>query len=252
VPLAERGGAVPAELQDLRDPCRALRPDRVASRIACCQFWNAAEPDLVTVATGEQRRPRGGAHRRHVKAVVAQAFGGQPVQRRCRRDSAEGRRRSEPDVVRKDDGDVRSTLGRGDGFGPVGRRFVRVDLDPALERRIGLGRDIRSSTWRGQHSRQADEEKIDGGTAWRCRPGAKPSDWRYGRGPLSFGPGGRAICDSCALGPERRPLFEGIDSERVSPAQRRPPGARQVAGVQSGARRDGIGGISATPALRNL
>lgn len=75
VPLTECRGTVPVRSQDFGDAGGSLRPERVITRIASHQFGDPAESDLVTVAARKQSRPRGGAHRSHVEAVVAQTTG---------------------------------------------------------------------------------------------------------------------------------------------------------------------------------
>ena len=71
VALAELGGRVPVELEDLRQRSARVRAHRVVARRRRRDLGDAAHPHRVVVAAAQQRRPRRRAQRRRVEAVEA-------------------------------------------------------------------------------------------------------------------------------------------------------------------------------------
>ena len=82
VALAELGRRVAVQLQRHRQGRLGVRPQRAVPRRRGGRLGDAAHPDRVVVAAGEQRLPGRGAQRRGVEPVVPQPACGQPFSRR--------------------------------------------------------------------------------------------------------------------------------------------------------------------------
>ena len=95
VALAELGGRVAVELEDLRQRSARVRPHRVVPRRGRRDLGDAAHPDHVVVAAAQQRRPRRRAQRRRVEAIELQPAGREPLRVRRRARPAERARRTE-------------------------------------------------------------------------------------------------------------------------------------------------------------
>ena len=72
MPLPEPSGEVAVLLEDARKRRAIVRDGRVVSREGSRELADHPEADAMVVAPCQQRRPRGRAERRNVKAVVAQ------------------------------------------------------------------------------------------------------------------------------------------------------------------------------------
>ncbi len=112
VALAELRRRVAVQLQRLGERSARVGADRVVAGRGRRDLGDAAHPDRVMVATGEECLARGGAERRGVEAVVLQAVRGEPLGVRRVDRSAEGARGAEAGVVDQDDQHIRCTLGR--------------------------------------------------------------------------------------------------------------------------------------------
>ena len=76
------------------------------------RLGDAAHPDRVVVAPGQQRLPRRRTQRRRVEAVEPQSSSGQPIGSGRPTRAAERARRTESDIVEQHDQDVRSARRR--------------------------------------------------------------------------------------------------------------------------------------------
>ena len=117
VTLAEHGGAVTVEPQDLGQHRDAGGTHRGVPREGGGNFRDHAEVCAMAVAAGKQSHAAGRTQRGHFEIVVAQPGLGQPVQRRHLDRPAERRSVAEAEVVEKDDHHV-------------GRAFRRLHLEP--------------------------------------------------------------------------------------------------------------------------
>ena len=90
VPLAERRGAVPVVPQDPRQRRAIARKGGRIPGEPARELTDRADADGVAVPPGQQRRPRRGAQRRDVEAVVLQAALGDARVVRCGYRPAEG------------------------------------------------------------------------------------------------------------------------------------------------------------------
>ena len=130
VALAELGGRVAVQLEDLRERSAVVRPLGAVARSRGGDLGDAAHADHVMVAPAQERRPRRRAQRRRVEAVVLQPAGGEPLRVRRRDRAAERAGPGEAHVVEQDDQHVRR----------AGRRTQRLDRS---ERRVRVLRVIR-------------------------------------------------------------------------------------------------------------
>ena len=83
-----------------------------------------------------RQRARRRAHRRGVEATVAQALGGEAVERRRGDVGAEAAELREADVVEHDQHDVGRALGRATRHRPGGRGLDEGGADPTGERLV--------------------------------------------------------------------------------------------------------------------
>ena len=142
--LAELRGGVPVQLQGHRQRRLGVRSQRAVARGRRRGLGDAAHPDRVVVAAGEQCLPGGSAQRSGVEPVVLQAAGGQPLGSRGAARTAERTRCPEPHVVQQHDQHVRGALGRQQR---LDRRVRRVRVLRVV------GRQARSrSVWNRQHA----------------------------------------------------------------------------------------------------
>ena len=79
MPFADHVVAIGVRAQHLGDGAGLARDLAAITGIAGIEIGEAADADRMMVASGEQRRTRGRAHRRGVEAGIAQAFGCQPI-----------------------------------------------------------------------------------------------------------------------------------------------------------------------------
>ena len=117
VTLAEHGGAIAVEPQDLGQIRDAAGAHRGVPREAGGNLRDHAEVCAMAIATGKQRHAAGRTQRRNFEIVVAQPGLGQAIQRRHLDRPSEGRYVAEAHVVEKDDHHV-------------GRTFRRLHLEP--------------------------------------------------------------------------------------------------------------------------
>ena len=103
VALAELRRRIAVQQQRLRQRRAGIGANRVVPGRRGGELRDDAHSHRVVVAPGQQGRPRRGAQRRRVEAVVLQAVPGQPLSRRRRARPAERARRGEADVVEQDD-----------------------------------------------------------------------------------------------------------------------------------------------------
>ena len=109
VPLAQHVVAIAVRAQHFGDGAGLAADLAAIAGIARIEVGEAADADGVMVASGQQRRPRGRAHRRRVEAGVAQAALGDGV------DGRRGDRRAiaaevgEADIVEQDHQDIGGT-----------------------------------------------------------------------------------------------------------------------------------------------
>src|SRR5580765_1433581 len=101
MPFAKGGGAVLIGLKNLRNTCRFPGPLTVIAGKAGCQLRNATSVDRVVVASGEERRSRRRAKRRGMKAVEAQTFVCEALERRGLNRAAKCARLSESNVIKQ-------------------------------------------------------------------------------------------------------------------------------------------------------
>ncbi len=143
VVLAVPGRPVAVLEQNATDGRVVDADDAVVAGIARRLLRDDAEAHRVMVAPGNQRGPRRRTQRCRVEVGVAQAVGGDPVERRRRDDPSEGARRGEADVVGHDQENVRRVLRRHHPRRPIwrGLRCVQLDLTAEFLRRW---RDIAS------------------------------------------------------------------------------------------------------------
>ena len=111
VPLAERGGAVAVVPEDSRERNAVIRDERRVAGEPGRELADRAEADRVAVAAGEERRPRRGAERGDVEAVVADTLVRHPRVVRCVDRAAEGCGIAETRVVDQHHQDVRGPIG---------------------------------------------------------------------------------------------------------------------------------------------
>ena len=133
VVLAEPGGAVAVVPQYLADRGFVLGDEAVVPRVAGRLFGDDAVADRVVVAAGDQRGARRRAQRGRVKVGVAEAVGGDAVERRRRNDAAEGAGDAVAGIVGHDQQNVGCALRWDDACRPVGGRPLRRALDLATE-----------------------------------------------------------------------------------------------------------------------
>ena len=112
VALAELPRRVPVELQHLRERRLRVRTQRTLARRRGRRLGDAAHPDRVVIAPRQQRRPRRSAQRRRVKARIAQALAGEPIERRRSARATKRARRTEPHIVDQHDQHVRRPIRR--------------------------------------------------------------------------------------------------------------------------------------------
>ena len=160
VALAELRGGVPVQLEGQRQRRLRVRPHRAVAGRRRGRLRDAAHPDRVVVAAGEQRLAGRRAERSGVEAVVAQPARGQSLRGRTPDRAAERARSPEADVVEEHDEDVgrarrwEQRLDRRKGrvrvLGVVRRQpdvgLVRdrqdVSSDPCVRHRMLLGESI--------------------------------------------------------------------------------------------------------------
>ncbi len=111
VPLAECGGVVAVEPQDLGEGSDALGALAGLAGERRRHVLHGAGVVGVVVAAGEQRRPRRGAQRARVEVVVAQALAGEAVERGHGDAAAERAGLPEAHVVDEDEHHVRGPGG---------------------------------------------------------------------------------------------------------------------------------------------
>ena len=138
VVLAEPRSAVAIVDQHAADGRLVLADDAVVAGEAGRLFGDDTEAGRVVVTPGDQRSARRRAQRGREDAVVAQAFTGDAVHRRCRDDAAEGARHAKAGVVGDDQQHVGRALGRHHARRPPRLRLQRVVLDDPAE--LGIGR----------------------------------------------------------------------------------------------------------------
>ena len=133
VPLAGGVAAVAVGGEQLGERARLAGDLAPVAGVPGVEVRQAADPGVVVVATGEQRRPGGRAHRGGVEARVAQAAGGQAVDGGRGDLGAVAAEVAEPDVVEDHDEDVGTASGHGlDRGRPVRLRVRdrRADVPP--------------------------------------------------------------------------------------------------------------------------
>ena len=107
VPFAEGGRVVAVVAQNARHGGRRARNLADVAVEVVGELGDDARADAVMIASGEQRGPRGRAHRRRVEAIVGDAVLAQPGHGRRMDRPAEGFQVREPGVVGHEDDDVR-------------------------------------------------------------------------------------------------------------------------------------------------
>ena len=112
VPLAPGAGVVAVVLEHFGDGRRGLRDGAAETVEVVGQRGDLAVADARVVAAGQQRRPRGRAHGRGVKAVEGDTHLRHAIERRRVDLAAVGRGRARPHVVHQDDEDVRRAVGQ--------------------------------------------------------------------------------------------------------------------------------------------
>ena len=112
VALAELRRRVAVQLHRHRQRRLRVRAQRAVPGCRRRRLGDAAHPDGMVVASGEQRLAGRRAQGAGVEAVVTQPTGGQPFSRRHPARPPERGRRAETDVVEQDDHHVRRPLGR--------------------------------------------------------------------------------------------------------------------------------------------
>ena len=117
VTLAEHGGAVTVEPQDLGQHRDAGRTHRGVPRERGSNLGDHAEVCAMAVAASKQSHAAGRTQRGHFEIVVTQPGLGEPVQRRHLDRTSERRAVAEAEVVEKDDHHV-------------GRALRRLHLEP--------------------------------------------------------------------------------------------------------------------------
>ena len=148
VPFAQGHGVVAILLQHFGDRAGALGDRSIAAGIARRGLGDRGEADLVMVAAGQQRAARGRAQSRGVEIIVAQPFGGEPVEVGRLDRPAIGRKLPVADVVEHDEDDVRRACRRRDRHGRTEiRDGVLVGLaDLAFELGRRNGKDFAART----------------------------------------------------------------------------------------------------------
>ena len=138
VPLAERGRAVPVQLQHLRERRAVLRNERRIPRETGGKLADGAEPDGMVVAAGQQRRPGRRAQRRHMEPVVPDTLVSDPGHAGRGDRAAERARLAEARIIDQHQQHVGRPLRRGDvpDKAPVRGRSRQRPVRRALERRI--------------------------------------------------------------------------------------------------------------------
>ncbi len=131
--LAEPRGAIAVIEQDAPDGGDSLADDAVVAGESGRLLRDDAEAGRMVIAAGDQRGAGRRAERCRVEIGVAQAVGGDAIERRGRDHAAEGRGGAEADVVGHDEQDVRRTFGRHDAHRPIRLRLRGVELDRAAE-----------------------------------------------------------------------------------------------------------------------
>ena len=112
VPFAERRRGVAVVAQDPRERHAVIRHERRIAGEPGRELPDRTEPDRMAIATGEQRRPRRRAERRHVEAVVPHALLRHARVVGCIDRAAEGSGISEPGIVDQHHQHVRRAVGR--------------------------------------------------------------------------------------------------------------------------------------------
>ena len=118
MPLAQHVVAIAVRAQHLGDGPGLARDLAAIARIARIEVGQAADADRMMVAARQQRRSRGRAHRRRMKAGVAQAASGDGVDDGGGDGRAVAAEIGEADIVEQDDQDVGGAFGR---FGASGQ-----------------------------------------------------------------------------------------------------------------------------------
>ena len=112
VALADVGGRVPVQLQDLRQRRGRVWPERVVPRRGRRALGDRAHPNRMMVAAGEQRLSARRAESADVESVVGETTGGQAVGGRGRARTPERVHRREACVVQQDQEHVGCALWR--------------------------------------------------------------------------------------------------------------------------------------------
>ncbi len=141
VPLAERGGAVPVHLQDLRERRAVLRDERGVPGKAGGQLADRPETYRMMITAGQQRRPGRRAQRRHVEPVIPDAFLSDAGHGGRRDRAAERARLTEPRIIDQHQQHIRRPLRRPDvpDKAPVRGRARQRPVRRTVKRRIRHG-----------------------------------------------------------------------------------------------------------------
>ena len=133
VPLADHERGVPGRAEHLGHGRHVgAKLHRVAG-IARVGVSDVADSGQVRVEAGQQRRPRRGAHGRHVEVRVPQAFGGEAVDVRRAQLRAEACEVAVAQVVDHHDDDVRRALRSLGARRPPGLTARECSTDRAVE-----------------------------------------------------------------------------------------------------------------------
>ena len=112
MPFADHVVAIGVGFEHFRQRAGLTRDLAAIAGITAVEIGEAADPDGMVVAAGQQRRARGRAHRGGVESTVAQALGREPVDNRRLDRRAVTAEIGKADVVEQHHENIGGALGR--------------------------------------------------------------------------------------------------------------------------------------------